>query len=65
MIELTERQRQEIATSKQPVRIHDRQSNRDYVLVRAEIFERMRQALEAEKVDPSFYEFEETEPRTA
>ncbi len=59
MIELTERQRKEVAGAKRPVRLVDRASNREYVLVRADVFERMQKALQAEAVDPSFYEFEE------
>ena len=61
MIELTERQHQEVAATKDPVRILDRTTNSEYVLVRAEVFERMRKALEAERVDPSFYELEDIE----
>ena len=50
MIELSDRQQQAIAASKQPVRMLDRRTNREYVLVRADVFERMRKALEAEAV---------------
>lgn len=65
MIELTERQQKEVAVSKRPVRLLDRASNREYVLVRADLFERMQKALAAEAVDPSFYEFEEIDRPTS
>ena len=44
--------------------VHDRAGNREYVLVRADLFDRMQKALEAEAVDPSFYEFEEIDRPT-
>jgi hypothetical protein len=43
----------------EPVRTLDPNSKRRYVLLRAELYERVRQLLQAEAIDPSLYEFEE------
>jgi hypothetical protein len=58
-IELTPEQRQAVQRADRPIRILDPDSRREYVLLRADLYERMRQVVEAEVVDPSFYEFEE------
>jgi hypothetical protein len=58
-IELTHEQRQAVKRGAEPVRVHDPDTLREYVLVRAEVFERMRKLLQTESVDPSLYEFEE------
>lgn len=63
MIELTVEQRQAVDGAADPVRVVDPASHREYVLVRAEVFDKMKRALEAEVIDPSFYEFEEPSPR--
>jgi hypothetical protein len=44
-----------------PVRVIDPE-NREYVLLCAENYERLRGALKVEEVDPSFYGFEEPDP---
>ena len=58
-IKLTEAQRRTISRARKPVRVVDPRSQRAYVLIPAEAYQRMRDALDAEPVDPSFYEFEE------
>ena len=58
-IRLTRAQRQVVEQSEEPPRFVDPDNKREYVLLRAEVYERMRRLLESEVVDPSFYEFEE------
>ena len=61
MITLSEEQRQAVEKTKEPIRVADPKTQREYVLVQAEIFERMRRVMEAEEIDPSLFEFEETQ----
>jgi uncharacterized protein (DUF1800 family) len=57
-IALTEDQRRTLEKENDaPVRVAV--GDRDYVLVRADVFEQMKALLEAEEVDPSLYEFDE------
>jgi len=58
-IQLTREQRQVVEHSAEPLRFVDPDSKREYVLLRAELYERMRRIVDAEVVDPSLYEFEE------
>ena len=58
MFELTNEQRGELS-SPEPVAI-DPQTRETYVLVRSDVYARLRRVLE--EVDPSFYEFEDIEP---
>src|SRR5437879_5777355 len=44
-----------------PVRLTDPETKAEYVVLKAELYERMRRVFE--EVDPSLYEFEETDPR--
>ncbi len=63
-IRLTEAQRRAVARSRrEPVQVIDPRSKETYVLLRAAAYERIRRALEAEAVDPSFFEFEDEAPR--
>jgi hypothetical protein len=63
MIELTEQQRREVKEANgDAVRAFDPESKQEYVLLRAEAYQRLRELAEAEVVDPSLYEFEEIEP---
>jgi len=57
MIELTEQQREALETSSVPPRLVDPQTHKAYVLIGADVYERMQLVLE--QIDPSFYEFEE------
>lgn len=60
MLELTVEQRQEVRVSGSlPLRVTDPDTHAEYVVVLADLFERMRRTFE--KVDPSFFEFEEIE----
>ena len=62
MIELTEQQRREVrGAGEAPIRLTDPDTKAEYVVLRAELYERMRRVFE--EVDPSLYEFEEIEPR--
>jgi hypothetical protein len=61
MIELTEEQRREVRRADGPVRVTDPDTKAEYVVLKAEFYERMRRVFE--EVDPSLDEFEEIEPR--
>ena len=62
-IELTEELRREIErVGDGPVRIIHPGTGEEYVVLRAEVYERLRRLLAAEVIDPSFYEFEEKGP---
>ncbi len=41
----------------QPVRVDDPETRTQYVILKAEVYDRMRSLLEAEEIDPSFFEF--------
>ena len=63
MIELTLEQRQTLENA-QPTRIHDPETDRTYVLVRADVYERMRAIIDgisrrAGWDDPAMDEYEE------
>jgi hypothetical protein len=45
-----------------PVRIEDPQTHAAYVLLKAEVYERLRAEAEAEEIDPSFFEIDDFEP---
>ena len=64
MIELSHEQREAVNGGENPVRVVDPASQHEYILIRAEAFEKMKRLLEAEVVDPSFYEFEEKPARS-
>ena len=53
-IDLTHEQRQAVNRTGDPIRLQDRETLKEYVLIRADVFERMRKMLETEVVDPSF-----------
>jgi hypothetical protein len=58
MIEITEELRQQVEHSGgEPVRLTDPRSKVEYVVLRADVYERLRRVLE--EVDPSLYEFED------
>jgi hypothetical protein len=65
MIDLSEEQRQALQTTADaPVRLTDSRTRREYVLVRADVYERLRRGADPEEIDPSLYEFDEAdEPR--
>jgi hypothetical protein len=46
----------------EPVRIADAETQREYVILRADVYDRMRHLLEEEEIDPSFFEFGDFEP---
>ena len=50
MIELTEKQRQEVGDAANPVRVVDPATNREFFLVRAEVFSSLQAALS--DIDP-------------
>jgi hypothetical protein len=58
-IELTDEQRQALERRRGPVRLQDRQTRCEYVLVRADVFDHMKKLLDTETVDQSLYEFED------
>jgi hypothetical protein len=46
----------------EPVRIEDPHMHAAYVLLKAEVYEQMRALVEAEEIDPSFFEIDDFEP---
>ena len=42
--------------------MEDPQTHTTYVLLKAEVYERMRAVVEAEEIDPSFFEIDDFEP---
>lgn len=61
MIPLTEQQSRAVEQAREPVHLRDLRTQREYVLLQAEQYDRLRRLAEAEIVDPSLYEFEELE----
>jgi hypothetical protein len=63
MVVITPEQRQLLEQAGEaPVRISDVESEREYVLLRADVYDRMRRLLEVEEIDPSFFEIDDFEP---
>jgi len=59
---LTLEQRQAIAQAGgNPLRVEDPETHQVYVIVKAEVFERLRTVLEDEEIDPSFFEIDDFE----
>jgi hypothetical protein len=64
MLEFTQNQRQEVRfAGESPLRLTDPETHIEYVVLKAELYERMRRVFE--EVDPSLYEFEEINPNPA
>ncbi len=64
MTKLTAEQHDEVARAgDSPVLVEDPITRESYVIVKATIFEKLREQLEIEKIDPSFYEYGEFTPR--
>jgi hypothetical protein len=58
MLELTRDQRQGVRVAgDSPLRLTDPETKSEYVVLKAELYERMRRVFE--EVDPSLFEFEE------
>ena len=63
MIILSPEQRRAIGEAgDRPVPIVDPETHRTYLIIRAEVYNRLRTALEAEEIDPSFFEIDDFEP---
>ena len=63
MATITPEQRQEIEKSgNQPVKIEDPANNRQYVIISAELWERMRSLIDIEHIDRSLYEYGDFRP---
>jgi hypothetical protein len=61
-IELSDELRREVERAGHtPVRLIDPQTKSGFVVLRADEYARLRRVLDAEQIDPSFYEFEEKE----
>jgi hypothetical protein len=61
-IELSEELRREIGRAgREPLRLVDPETKEEFVVLRADVYERLRRLLDAEQIDPSFYEFEQKE----
>jgi hypothetical protein len=46
----------------QPVRLEDPETRQAYVLLRADVYDRLREAIDVEDIDPSFFEIDDFEP---
>jgi hypothetical protein len=63
MTTLTPEQRRAIQSAgEHPVRIEDEETRTAYVLLKEELYTRLKEAVEIEKVDPSFFEYGEFTP---
>jgi hypothetical protein len=63
MLELTQEQRQEVRSAGDgPLRLTDPDTRAEYVVLKADLYDRMRRVFE--EVDPSLYEFEEIDPQS-
>ena len=63
MATITPEQRQLVEQAgTEPVRLADAETLREYVILRADVFDRMRQLLIEEEIDPSFFEIDDFEP---
>ena len=51
--------RQAVSQSNAPVELEDSDTNRLYYLISADQYEKLKCVLEAEEIDPSFFEFED------
>jgi hypothetical protein len=51
--------RQAVSQSNAPVELQDSDSDRLYYLISADQYEKLKRVLEAEEIDPSFFEFED------
>jgi hypothetical protein len=61
-IELSQELRREVERAgREPVRLIDPDTKQEFVVLRADDYERLRRLSNAERIDPSFYEFEEKE----
>ena len=57
MTSLTQEQRQLVEQAGgEPVRLADAETRQEYVILRADIYDRMRHLLKEEEIDPSFFE---------
>ena len=45
-----------------PLRLEDPETHSEYVLLKAEVYDRMHAVIEAERVDPSFFEYGDFTP---
>jgi hypothetical protein len=62
MVTLTEEQRREITRAQgYPVRVEDPETNNAYVILRVEIYHRLREHLLEEEIDPSIFEIDDYE----
>jgi hypothetical protein len=59
-MQLTLQQREILKTEDAP-RLIDPETNTRYVLVREDVYEKMRKLADIEEIDPSFFEVEEIE----
>lgn len=63
MATISPEQRQEIEKAGQePIRVEDPQTHARYVIVKEDVYDRMRALLEEEEIDPSFFEYGDFEP---
>jgi hypothetical protein len=60
---ITPEQRREIEKAgEHPIRVADPETHTEYVILKADVYEKMRAVMESEKIDPSLFEFGEFFP---
>jgi hypothetical protein len=63
MIMLSPEQRRAIGEAgDRPVPIADPETHQTYVIIKAEVYDRLRAARDEEEIDPSFFEIDDFEP---
>ncbi len=63
MTTITPEQRQLVEQAGgEAVRLADAETSQEYVILRADVYDRMRHLLEVEEIDPSFFEIGDFEP---
>jgi hypothetical protein len=60
---LTPEQRRAVnSAGDQPVLVEDPETHQAYVILKADLYDRMRSAIEEEEIDPSLFEIDDFEP---
>ena len=63
MVTITPEQRKLVEQAgNSPVRIADAETEQEYVLLRADVYDRLCHQREVEEIDPSYFEIEDFEP---
>jgi hypothetical protein len=58
-LNLPDEMRQAVLHGSGPLQLEDKETNRLYYLIPADQYEKLKRFLDAEEIDPSFFEFED------